>query len=166
MIRNWYNQIPYPALKTKREITKYINRRYLQRYSTALSTFQYNISPKTSNPAFSKSDNSFKYSSYAIELMCRINVYIYLCAETTRTTYKLKRPWNKTPVVKVLVPPYTIPEMFGLNPNQLVQEIQNRQAKIDQIMTLSADLENRVRVTKPNWSSKDATLKNYYSRRA
>ena len=24
MIRNWYNQIPYPALKTKREITKYI----------------------------------------------------------------------------------------------------------------------------------------------
>ena len=23
MIRNWYNQIPYPALKTKREITKY-----------------------------------------------------------------------------------------------------------------------------------------------
>ena len=25
MIRNWYNQIPYPALKIKREITKYIN---------------------------------------------------------------------------------------------------------------------------------------------
>ena len=25
MIRNWYNQIPYPALKTKREITKFIN---------------------------------------------------------------------------------------------------------------------------------------------
>ena len=25
MIRNWYNQIQYPALKTKREITKYIN---------------------------------------------------------------------------------------------------------------------------------------------
>ena len=25
MIRNWYNQIPRPALKTKREITKYIN---------------------------------------------------------------------------------------------------------------------------------------------
>ena len=25
MIRNWYNQITYPALKTKREITKYIN---------------------------------------------------------------------------------------------------------------------------------------------
>ena len=25
MIRNWYNQIPYPALKTTREITKYIN---------------------------------------------------------------------------------------------------------------------------------------------
>ena len=24
MIRNWYNQILYPALKTKREITKYI----------------------------------------------------------------------------------------------------------------------------------------------
>ena len=24
MIRNWYNQIPHPALKTKREITKYI----------------------------------------------------------------------------------------------------------------------------------------------
>ena len=24
MIRNWYNQIPYPALKTEREITKYI----------------------------------------------------------------------------------------------------------------------------------------------
>ena len=23
--QNWYNQIPYPALKTKREITKYIN---------------------------------------------------------------------------------------------------------------------------------------------
>ena len=25
MVRNWYNQIPHPALKTKREITKYIN---------------------------------------------------------------------------------------------------------------------------------------------
>ena len=25
MIKNWYNQIPHPALKTKREITKYIN---------------------------------------------------------------------------------------------------------------------------------------------
>ena len=25
MIRNWYNQIPHPTLKTKREITKYIN---------------------------------------------------------------------------------------------------------------------------------------------
>ena len=25
MIRNWYNQIPYPGLQTKREITKYIN---------------------------------------------------------------------------------------------------------------------------------------------
>ena len=25
MIRNWYNQIPQPALKTKSEITKYIN---------------------------------------------------------------------------------------------------------------------------------------------
>ena len=25
MNRNWYNQIPYPALKTKREIPKYIN---------------------------------------------------------------------------------------------------------------------------------------------
>ena len=25
MIRNWYNQIPYPTLKTKREITKYID---------------------------------------------------------------------------------------------------------------------------------------------
>ena len=25
MIRNWYIQIPYPALKTKRDITKYIN---------------------------------------------------------------------------------------------------------------------------------------------
>ena len=25
MIRNWYIQIPHPALKTKREITKYIN---------------------------------------------------------------------------------------------------------------------------------------------
>ena len=25
MIRNWYNQIPHPALKTKRETTKYIN---------------------------------------------------------------------------------------------------------------------------------------------
>ena len=25
MIRNWYNQIPYPALKNKREIIKYIN---------------------------------------------------------------------------------------------------------------------------------------------
>ena len=24
---NWYNQTPYPALKTKREITKYINSR-------------------------------------------------------------------------------------------------------------------------------------------
>ena len=26
MIRNWYNQITYPALKTKRELTKCINR--------------------------------------------------------------------------------------------------------------------------------------------
>ena len=25
MIRNWYNQTPYPALKTKREMIKYIN---------------------------------------------------------------------------------------------------------------------------------------------
>ena len=25
MIRNWYNQIPYPTLKTKRELIKYIN---------------------------------------------------------------------------------------------------------------------------------------------
>ena len=25
MVRNWYNQIPHPALKTRREITKYIN---------------------------------------------------------------------------------------------------------------------------------------------
>ena len=25
MTRNWNNQIPHPALKTKREITKYIN---------------------------------------------------------------------------------------------------------------------------------------------
>ena len=25
MDRNWYNRIPHPALKTKREITKYIN---------------------------------------------------------------------------------------------------------------------------------------------
>ena len=25
MIRNWYNQIPYPALKTEWEITEYIN---------------------------------------------------------------------------------------------------------------------------------------------
>ena len=25
MIRNWYTQVPYPALKTKMEITKYIN---------------------------------------------------------------------------------------------------------------------------------------------
>ena len=25
MIRNWYNQIPHPALKTKRERTKYTN---------------------------------------------------------------------------------------------------------------------------------------------
>ena len=25
MIRNWYNQLPYPVLKTKREITKHIN---------------------------------------------------------------------------------------------------------------------------------------------
>ena len=25
MIRNWHIQIPYPALKTKRELTKYIN---------------------------------------------------------------------------------------------------------------------------------------------
>ena len=25
MIWNWYNQIPHPAHKTKREITKYIN---------------------------------------------------------------------------------------------------------------------------------------------
>ena len=25
MLKNWHNQILYPALKTKREITKYIN---------------------------------------------------------------------------------------------------------------------------------------------
>ena len=27
MIKNWYNQIPHPALKTKKETTKYTNRR-------------------------------------------------------------------------------------------------------------------------------------------
>ena len=26
MIRSWYNQIPYPALKTNSEITKYMHR--------------------------------------------------------------------------------------------------------------------------------------------
>ena len=31
LIRNWYNQISYPALKTKREITKYINWRQLKK---------------------------------------------------------------------------------------------------------------------------------------
>ena len=25
MVKNWYNQIPYAALKTKRELTRYIN---------------------------------------------------------------------------------------------------------------------------------------------
>ena len=25
MIRNWYNRVPYPALKTKREIPNYVN---------------------------------------------------------------------------------------------------------------------------------------------
>ena len=30
MIRNWYNRIPHPALKTKTEITKYMN---LQQYT-------------------------------------------------------------------------------------------------------------------------------------
>ena len=66
---------------------------------------------KTSNPAFSKSDNSFKYSSYALELMC---VYISLCSNNPNN--KLKRHWNRTPVFKVLVPPYhTIPKTFGLN---------------------------------------------------
>ena len=25
MIRNWYNQIPHPALKIKKKMTKYIN---------------------------------------------------------------------------------------------------------------------------------------------
>ena len=34
MIRNWYNQIPPPALKTKREITKYINWRQLTKSTT------------------------------------------------------------------------------------------------------------------------------------
>ena len=32
MIRNLYNQIPYPALKTKRERTKYINWQQLTKY--------------------------------------------------------------------------------------------------------------------------------------
>ena len=29
MSRNWYNQIPHPALKPEREITKYINWQHL-----------------------------------------------------------------------------------------------------------------------------------------
>ena len=34
MIRNWYNQIPHPALKTKRETIKYINWRSLRKALT------------------------------------------------------------------------------------------------------------------------------------
>ena len=41
MIRNWYNQIPYPALKTKREITKYINWR---QFTKALAANRMNSS--------------------------------------------------------------------------------------------------------------------------
>ena len=33
MIRNWYNQIPHPALKTKREITEYKN---LQQFTKSM----------------------------------------------------------------------------------------------------------------------------------
>ena len=45
MIRNGYNQISYPALKTKREITKYINKAHtnvLQKVAnqTQLQNFQ------------------------------------------------------------------------------------------------------------------------------
>ena len=39
MIRNWYNQIPYPALKTKREITKYINWRKVLAVNRMNSSF-------------------------------------------------------------------------------------------------------------------------------
>ena len=38
MIRNWYDEIPHPVLKTKREITKYIKiwlRLWPQRYSSS-----------------------------------------------------------------------------------------------------------------------------------
>ena len=31
MIRNWYNQIPHPALKIKRETTKYIKGQQLMK---------------------------------------------------------------------------------------------------------------------------------------
>ena len=37
MIRNWYNQIPYPALKTKREINKYT--KWQQFTKVGLKTF-------------------------------------------------------------------------------------------------------------------------------
>ena len=41
MIRNWYNQIPHPVLKTKREITKYIN---WQQFTKAIAVTRMNSS--------------------------------------------------------------------------------------------------------------------------
>ena len=39
MIRNWYNQIPHPALKTKREITKFINWQYRVYWNRAAAAY-------------------------------------------------------------------------------------------------------------------------------
>ena len=51
MIRNWYNQIPHPALNTKREITKYINWRQFTKGTRG----------KPNEQLFPQSDQSLRY---------------------------------------------------------------------------------------------------------
>ena len=52
MIKNWYNQIPHPALKTKREITKYINWRQFTKGTRG----------KPNEQRFPKSSNRWSFS--------------------------------------------------------------------------------------------------------
>ena len=52
MIRNRHNQIPYPALKTKREMTKYIKHRYNTFFGSVQIKFKTALKPmreKTGN---------------------------------------------------------------------------------------------------------------------
>ena len=77
---------------------------------------------------------------------------IYLCAETTRTTYRLKRPWNKTPVLKVLVPSYhTIPKKVWPEPTNWFKKCRTDKLKLVKLWHCHCafDLENSVSVTKP-----------------